>query len=111
MWARLDLRHGATEDGQHAAFHNITHIAVIAVCTHGLFPPRMAQAGLEQTTSSAFNDPTHGPLSNAIVLRPLWCGDVMWDQHVLCSGAQLTRPVGVEALYLGVADKVLERRG
>ena len=83
-----------------AALHDVTDVAVITVCTHSFFPPRMTQTGLEQTTSSAFNDPAHGPLSNAIVLRPLWCGDVMWDQHFLCSGAQLTRPVGVEAFYL-----------
>ena len=90
--------------------HNVTDVAIVTVGSHCLTPPRVAQAGMEQASTRALNDSAHGPLGDAVVLRALRGGDVVWEPQGPGRGIQFAGPVGVEAFQLRVTNEVLERR-
>ena len=82
-----------------AAFYSIADVAVVAVCSHGFTPPRVAKARMEQAATRALDDSAHSPLGDAIGLRTLRGGDVVRDRQGLGCRFQLARPVGVKTFH------------
>ena len=88
--------------------NSITDVAGVAVSSHGFTPPGMAKARLQKTATGALDDSSDSPLSNAIVLGPLWGGNSMRETELAGCSLQLAGAIGVHVLHSHTAGEVLK---